>query len=126
MTRTLLLTFIIAACDLGKDTGDSDLEVNGHGPSPEDTSTEVKERTCSDVPRLDASVATDTSETRVLSCVASGDGETCPELSAMSSKALTPPHTDQWCWYEVEPICGPEATIEDACCYEVELVMVCQ
>ena len=105
----LCVSAVSLGCDLEKDTGDEALEL-----------------TCADVPRLEAGTPPPAGESHVLYCLSVEVDATCPELSAVALEKLQPPHEDPLCGYEADPVCGPEAAIEDACCYEVMLIEWCQ
>ena len=103
----LSVAAVLVACDLEKDTGDED---------------DTVERTCSDVPELDLNAPPPAGETHFLSCFDSKAGAECPDLTSVPIDNLTPPHADPDCGYTVEPVCGPEALIEETCCYEVMIM----
>lgn len=56
-------------------------------------------------------------EDRFLSCFAEPE-EGCPDFKAVAFDSLVATG-DELCWYEGDVVCGPEATDDGTCCYEV-------
>ena len=118
-------------CIGGKDTVAVDSGSTDNSSTPDDTGEEI-ERTCSDVDVLTRDEALQLewgSDQTWLVCV-DQDGD-CPATDELNSwellaEALGEHPEPEFCGWYGEFVCGPEAAITEACCYEMTVEQVCE
>jgi len=113
--------------------GDAEIFDDTQGPTP-DVQADAGPPApllCGDVPEATSEMAAAGSIetlTNYLLCTDMPEGGACPALDALSPdfalEVVGHPWADSFCWYDAEPICGPETAILDRCCYEVAFGMV--
>ena len=66
--------------------------------------------------------AIEASGNHYLVCGALSEEGTCRDLTSLPDsfieQTIGNPWGDPFCWWYAEPVCGPETTISDRCCYE--------